>query len=91
MLDKLKDNSKTSIENITNVELLYNSNLSNKTLIKIPNTKYHLLCTCTKGRLWNAHIIEMTSCKRKVVAMQIKEKELAKLINYILKNPLKAY
>lgn len=80
-----------NIESITNVEILYNSNLSNKALIKIPNTRFHLLCIHTQTGLWDAYIIEMMDCKRKKITEQIKEKELAKLINYILKNPLKAY
>lgn len=80
------------IGDLTNVELLYNEDLKNKILVKIGGTKYHMLCTYVKKTdLWNAHIIEMVSSKRKIIAQQINEADLAKLINHTLNSPIRSY
>jgi len=80
-----------NIENITNVEILYNTNLKNKGLVKIPKTNYHLIYSKTRTGLWNLHMIEMMGCKRKALIRQIEEGKLAEIINYILRNADKVY
>lgn len=81
-----------NIKNLTNVEILYNCDLKNKMLIKVPNTKFHLICTLIQRTgLWNLHIIELESTRRKLLAKQVNTEKMEKLINYIIENPIKTY
>lgn len=75
-----------NIENLTNVEILWDSNLKNKLLIQIPHTHYHILCTYIKTKkVWNAYIIELTSTKRKQIGCNISKDTASLLIEQVLK------
>lgn len=80
------------IKDLTNSEILYHADLKNKVLVKVPNTRFHILCTLVKStELWNAHIIDMMSSRRKLIAKQIEQRNLTKLIMGVLDGTLKEY
>jgi len=75
-----------NIENLTNVEILYNSNLKNKILIQIPKTNFHILCSyIKKNNAWNIHIVELISTKRKQIASKVSKKTVSETVERVLK------
>ena len=73
------------IDLTTNVEILYNSDLKNKILVQIPQTKYHVLCTYKKSkRLWNIHVLELLSAKRKIVCENVTPEVITEMVHNIL-------
>lgn len=58
-----------NIKDFTNAEILYHSDLKNKVLIQVPNTRYHILCSYIKSKDgWDMHLMDLLSSKRKKLA-----------------------
>lgn len=75
-----------TIRDLTNVEIIYNEDLKNKLLIKIPHTKYHLLATYKKStQKWSILALELTSTKRKLVAKEVMGRIMDDLVHNIIK------
>jgi superfamily I DNA and/or RNA helicase len=76
-----------NIENLTNVEIIYNTNLKNKLLIQIPHTQFHILCTYKKkSAAWDVYVLELTSTKRKKIGSNISKESVAMVVEQTIKD-----
>ncbi len=76
-----------NIKDLLGIELLYREGIDNKVLMKIPNTKFHLIFTYVKSKdSWNVHALELMSTKRAVIATGITKQAASSLAEMFLRN-----
>ena len=80
-----KTNKSMKVKDLTNAEILYKSDLKNKVLIQVPNTKFHILCSYIKSTdKWDIHLMELISSKRKKLAENLQEKIVSAFVTKIV-------